>query len=100
MADLDDNDLDEALRALSHSTRRAMIRLTLEREVPATELAELLGVAAATASEHLKVLRKTGLVQLTADGTWRRYRAMPARLAAVLAAVAHEVSPATDPQRS
>jgi DNA-binding transcriptional ArsR family regulator len=32
-------------------------------------LAEELGIAPATASEHLKVLRKTGLVDLTASGT-------------------------------
>ena len=73
---VDDAQLDEALRALSHPARRAIIRMTVEREVPASELADALGIAPATASEHLKVLRKTGLVRLTADGTWRRYRAI------------------------
>ncbi len=77
-------DLDNALRALSHPSRRAIIRLTARSAVAATELAERLDIAPATASEHLRVLRKTGLVELTATGTWRRYRAVPARVDAVL----------------
>jgi tellurite resistance protein TerB len=64
-----------------------MVRLSASEDVPATELAERLGIAPATASEHLKVLRKTGLVTLTAVGTWRRYRADLARVATVLDAV-------------
>lgn len=83
--------LDDALRALSHPARRAIIRLTARADVPATELAEQLGVAPATASEHLRVLRKCGLVELTARGTWRRYRAVPARLDAVLDALAQDL---------
>ncbi len=72
---MDDAELDHALRALAHPARRAIIRLTADGAVPATALAAALGVAPATASEHLKVLRKTGFVRLTAHGTWRRYRA-------------------------
>jgi DNA-binding transcriptional ArsR family regulator len=82
-----DDDLDEALRALAHPARRAILRLTAGRNVPATELAATLGIAAATASEHLRVLRKTGLVVLTAQGTWRRYRADSARAAGVVDAL-------------
>jgi DNA-binding transcriptional ArsR family regulator len=84
-------DLDDALRALSHPTRRAIIRLTTRHPVPATELAELLAIAPATASEHLRVLRKTGLVDLSAAGTWRHYRANPARIGAVLDALTYEL---------
>jgi DNA-binding transcriptional ArsR family regulator len=40
----------------------------------AGELAELLDLAPASASEHLKVLRKHGLVDLTVNGTFRIYR--------------------------
>lgn len=87
----DSNELDEALRALSHPTRRAMVRLTTGRQVPATELAELLEIAPATASEHLRVLRKTGLVELSATGTWRRYQANRARIEAVLDALAQDI---------
>lgn len=70
-----DDELDECLRALAHPARREILRLTAARELPAGEIAAALGVAPATASEHLKVLRKTGFVVLTAEGTWRRYRA-------------------------
>ena len=41
---------------------------------------EAVGLAPASVSEHLKVLRKTGLVVMSASGTWRRYRADPAAL--------------------
>jgi len=81
------DDLDNALRALSHASRRAIIRLTAQRHVPATDLAQHLGIAPATASEHLRVLRKTGLVELSAAGTWRRYRADLSRVEAVLDAL-------------
>jgi len=40
----------------------------------AGELAELFELAPASASEHLKVLRKHGLVDLTVNGTFRIYR--------------------------
>jgi DNA-binding transcriptional ArsR family regulator len=83
--------LDDSLRALSHPARRAIIRLTTGVDVPATELAERLGVAPATASEHLRVLRKMGLIELTATGTWRRYRAVPGRFDAVLDALVQDI---------
>lgn len=88
----DSHHIDEAMRALAHTSRRAIIRLTADRGIPATELAEMLNVAPATASEHLKVLRKTELVVLTAEGTWRRYRANLPQVDAVLDAVAHDLA--------
>ena len=94
---MDDAQLDEALRALAHPTRRAVIRKTVDQEVPASELADALGIAPATASEHLKVLRKSGLVHLTADGTWRRYRANLERVQEIRAALfEHLPSPAKE----
>ena len=67
--------------------------MTAERQVPATELAGLLGIAPATASEHLRVLRKTGLVELSAVGTWRRYRADLGRLEAVIDDLVRDLPP-------
>lgn len=55
--------------------------------MPAMSLAEELGIAPATASEHLKVLRKTGLVDLTASGTQRLYDANPNRIETVITAL-------------
>ena len=85
------DELDELLRALSHQTRRAILRLTIDHAVPAMELAETLDIAPATASEHLRVLRKTGLVDLTASGTQRLYQVNRARIDAVLAALGQDL---------
>jgi DNA-binding transcriptional ArsR family regulator len=87
MLDQPPDDLDECLRALAHHTRRAILRLTLADSTPAMTLAEKLGIAPATASEHLKVLRKTGLVDLTASGIQRLYDANPTRIKTVIAAL-------------
>jgi DNA-binding transcriptional ArsR family regulator len=71
------------LRAVAHPTRRLLLALTWDRPVPAGELVDALGLAPASVSEHLKVLRKCQLVVLHRDGTWRRYQADAARVAAL-----------------
>ena len=55
-------ELDAALRALAHHERRTLLLGCLDRRRSAGELAERSTLAMATVSEHLKVLRKTGLV--------------------------------------
>jgi DNA-binding transcriptional ArsR family regulator len=75
--------LDETLRALAHPARRQILELVRSRELPAGEIVAAVGLAPASVSEHLKVLRKTGLVVMTASGTWRRYRADPEALRVV-----------------
>jgi DNA-binding transcriptional ArsR family regulator len=40
-------------------------------------------------AEHLKVLRKTGLVTMTVQGTWRLYETDRARVADAAALLAH-----------
>jgi DNA-binding transcriptional ArsR family regulator len=84
---VDDAELDELLRALAHPARRSIVSRCLGEWVPAGTLVDELGLAPATVSEHLKVLRKTGLIELQVDGTWRRYRSLPDRLDASLAAL-------------
>lgn len=79
---MDDRALDEVLRALAHPVRRALLRACMARARPAMELAEAVGEPAATVSEHLKVLRKTRLVELEVRGRFRIYRASPDVLAA------------------
>ena len=71
--------LDELLRALAHPARR---RILAAAAAPASAgtLARTLGLANATTSEHLKVLRKAGLVTMTVQGTWRLYRTDHARV--------------------
>jgi DNA-binding transcriptional ArsR family regulator len=73
--------LDELLRALAHPARRQILAVAAEAPVSAGALARTLGLANATTSEHLKVLRKTGLVTMTVHGTWRLYRTDHERVA-------------------
>ena len=79
-----DDELDELLRALAHPTRRWIVRRCHGDWVAAGDLVSESDLAAATVSEHLKVLRKTGLVELRAEGTWRRYRTVAERLTGVV----------------
>lgn len=82
-----DAELDEALRALAHAERRLFLRECLARECAAGELADISSLALASVSEHLKVLRKTGLLTLEVRGRFWMYRTDPARLQQALAAL-------------
>jgi len=73
-------ELDELLRAVASGHRRRILYEVWERERGAGELTERLGLAPASVSEHLKVLRKTGLVTMRVDRTYRLYQARPERL--------------------
>ncbi|MBT9455894.1 MAG: winged helix-turn-helix transcriptional regulator [Burkholderiaceae bacterium] len=81
-------ELDELLRALSHAQRRLFVSACLPRECSAGELAELSQLALASVSEHLKVLRKCGLLQLEVRGRFWFYRTDRAVLRAAAAALA------------
>ena len=59
------------------------------------QISDRLDLAPATVSEHLKVLRKTGLVRLERRGAQWRYRADPARVRAVLHALHADLTPPT-----
>jgi DNA-binding transcriptional ArsR family regulator len=80
--------LDERLRALAHPARRRMLDACLTHQRTAGELVELTGLPNPSVSEHLKVLRKTGLLLQERDGRFRRYRAQRQVLDEVLAALA------------
>jgi DNA-binding transcriptional ArsR family regulator len=58
----------------------------------AGELAAASGLSAASVSEHLKVLRKTGLVVLERRGRFRLYRTEPSCVLAVASSVEQLVS--------
>ena len=66
--------VQEAIDAIAHPGRRAILSLVLARELPVSELAERVGVSQPAASQHLKVLRDAGLVRGRADGRRRLYR--------------------------
>jgi len=63
------DELDELVRALANATRRRILRICADDFVSAGDIASDIDLALASVSEHLKVLRKTGLVDLEREGT-------------------------------
>jgi DNA-binding transcriptional ArsR family regulator len=66
--------MQEAIEAIAHPGRRAILRLVLDRELGVGELADRVGLSQPAASQHLKVLRDAGLVRGRVDGRRRLYR--------------------------
>ena len=85
---MDDPELDERLRALAHPVRRRLVAACLAEPLPAGRLVALTELAPASVSEHLKVLRKTGLLVLEQRGRFRLYATDPAIVEATAEAVA------------
>jgi DNA-binding transcriptional ArsR family regulator len=71
----------DLIEAIAHPGRRDMLQAALAQEVPAGDLAELAGLTQPAASQHLRVLRDAGLVEVRIDGPRRLYRASPEGLA-------------------
>ncbi len=70
--------MDEALRAVADPTRRAILRLVRDREVPAGEIAEHFpAISRPAVSQHLRVLSDAGLVDVRPEGNRRLYRWRP-----------------------
>lgn len=67
--------LDEMIRALANETRRSILARVWNQEAAAGEIAAQIDLAQASVSEHLKVLRKAGLVRVQKSGTSWLYRA-------------------------
>ena len=80
-------DLDATMRALRSRTRREILARIWDRDLSAGEIAAAFDLTAATISEHLGVLRRAGLVDMTKVGTSRRYRAKPDALAGLHGAI-------------
>lgn len=71
-------------KALSDPARVKIMSMLLNAdEVCACDISERIGKSAATASHHLSLLRRAGLVTGEKRGTWVYYRAVPERLAAI-----------------
>jgi DNA-binding transcriptional ArsR family regulator len=79
--------IDEALLALAHPARRALVRLCIGGERSAGELGDLVKLRQPAASQHLRMLREAGLLVARSDGNRRLYRVDFARLAGVRAAL-------------
>jgi DNA-binding transcriptional ArsR family regulator len=84
-ADDEHGALDDAVKAMGHPGRRAMLRLARDGERTATELADAAGLAPSAASPHLKLLKDVGLMHVRVDAKRRLYSVDFERLAEVRA---------------
>lgn len=76
--------LAESFKALADPARVKILSMLLNAdEVCACDISDAIGKSAATASHHLSLLRKAGLVTGRRRGTWVYYQAVPERLAAI-----------------
>jgi DNA-binding transcriptional ArsR family regulator len=74
--------VDDALRAVADPTRRAILRLVHDAELPAGEIAgHFPAMSRPAVSQHLRVLSDAGLVVARRDGNRRLYRLRPEGLA-------------------
>jgi DNA-binding transcriptional ArsR family regulator len=73
------------LRALSHPDRRLFVMACRDAPKAAGEFADLSSLSVATVSEHLKVLRTSGLLVLDRQGRNWFYRTDPQVLEATIA---------------
>jgi DNA-binding transcriptional ArsR family regulator len=67
--------VDDALRAVADPTRRTILRLVRDDELPAGEIAtHFPSISRPAVSQHLRVLQDAGLVDVRRDGNRRLYR--------------------------
>jgi DNA-binding transcriptional ArsR family regulator len=63
----------EVFDAVAQPTRREILRLLAARELSAGEIGSRFALSQPAISQHLKVLRQTGLISERRDGTRRLY---------------------------
>ncbi|HLX50454.1 MAG TPA: metalloregulator ArsR/SmtB family transcription factor [Streptosporangiaceae bacterium] len=80
-------DIQKVLAALTSPIRREILALIWDRELPAGRIAEAFAVTKPTISQHLAVLRESGLVTARVAGTSRRYQARQESLRGLHAAL-------------
>lgn len=67
--------MQNILSAVAAPIRREILRLVWDAERPAGEIAEAFDVTFGAVSQHLKILRESGLVDVRKEGRQRFYRA-------------------------
>jgi DNA-binding transcriptional ArsR family regulator len=75
-----DNTLDDMFAALADPARRGVVDLLRKKPRRAGELATALSISPARMSQHLRVLRKSGLIEdddVESDARVRLYRLRP-----------------------
>jgi DNA-binding transcriptional ArsR family regulator len=71
------------LKALADPTRRRILELVADRELPVGAIAEEFPVSRPAISQHIGVLRDAGLVTERREGTRRLYAADPSGLVGI-----------------
>ena len=71
---MSDSDRADAFRGVAHPLRRKILRLLDQQEHTVSELLGATGAQATAMSQHLAVLRETGLVTHRTRGPRRYYR--------------------------
>jgi ArsR family transcriptional regulator len=83
-------ELATVLKAVADPTRLRLLSIIQAHEggeACVCDLTEPVGLSQPTVSHHLKVLHDAGLVTRDKRGAWAYYRTVPARLAALAAAL-------------
>jgi DNA-binding transcriptional ArsR family regulator len=75
--ELSDGEVDQIFRALADSTRRDILRRTLEGEASVSELAGAYDMSFAAVQKHVALLEGAGLVTKHPRGRERRVRGNP-----------------------
>ena len=75
--------LDDAMHAVADSTRRAMLQRLAHGPATVGQLAALFPISRPAVSQHLRVLRDAGLVDVRVDAQRRLYRVRPDPLQAI-----------------
>ena len=69
-----ENDLGDLCKALGHPARVRLLRILIDKgECISGDLAEEFALAQSTISEHLRILKESGLIEGTIDGPRRCY---------------------------
>jgi DNA-binding transcriptional ArsR family regulator len=69
--------VEAIVAAISDPTRRRVLELVRDRELPAGEIAAEFEISRPAVSRHLRVLRRAGLVGERREGRLRLYRSDP-----------------------
>lgn len=80
--------MEEELKAIADTRRQRILRLVWQEELPAGKIAESFQITRPAISQHIRVLKKAGLLQERRDGTRRFYRANHARVAQIQSFIA------------
>jgi DNA-binding transcriptional ArsR family regulator len=68
-------DVEAAIRAIAERHRREIVRLVRDQELTAGQIASHFEVSRPAVSQHLRILKDSGLVTERRQGTRRYYRA-------------------------